>query len=124
MHSGSKLEDLGPCWLQVGGSWDHLGSKLGVLGAILAPSWRVLGQVGGSWGHLGSKLGGLGGILAPTWGVLGPSWLQDEGSWGYLGSKLGGLGSILGVMARNLRFSWFLWGPGRVKIFEPSLGGG
>ena len=80
-------------------------------------------QVGGSWGHLGSKLEGLGAILAPTWGVLGPSWLQDEGSWGYLGSKLGGLGGILGVMARNLRFSWFLWEPGRIKKFAPCRGG-
>ena len=38
-------------------------------------------QDGGSWGHLGSKLGGLGGILAPSWGFLGPSWLQVGGSW-------------------------------------------
>ena len=48
-HLGSKLEDLGPSWLQVGRSWGHLGSNLEVLG----PSWL---QVGRSWRHLGSKL--------------------------------------------------------------------
>ena len=93
-------------------------------------------QVEGSWGYFGIswlEVGGLGAILALRWGVLGPSWLQDGGFGSHLGSKLGGLGAILapggledilGVMARNLRYSWFLWGPGRVKKFEPGRGGG
>ena len=98
---GFKLGVRGPSWLQVGGSGGYLGSKLGDLGAILAPSWGVWGsswlQVGGSGGHLGSKLRGLGAILAPSWGVwghlgpklggLGPSWLHVGGSGGHLGAK-------------------------------------
>ena len=63
-YLGSKLEVLGPSWLQVGRSWDHLGPKLGGLGTMLAPSCR-------SWGYLGSNLEGLGSILLPTWGHLG-----------------------------------------------------
>ena len=92
----------------------QLGSKLGGLGAILAPSWGVLGQywlqVGGlgailapswgSWGHLGSKLGGLGAILAPSWG-----------SWGHHGSKLGGLGAILAP-------SWGVLGPSWLQVLQ------
>ena len=54
---------LAPSWRVWGPSWS---SKLGVLG----PSWL---QVGGSWGHLDSKLRSLGDILAPNLEVLGPS---------------------------------------------------
>ena len=43
---------------------------LGRFGAILAASWRSLD-------HLGSKFGGLGPILAPRWGFWGPSWLPN-----------------------------------------------
>ena len=38
-HVGCKLGILEPCWLQVGGSSGHLGLKLRVFVAILAPSW-------------------------------------------------------------------------------------
>ena len=61
---------LGPCWLQVGGSWDHFGSKLGCLGAILAPFWGILGP---SWLQFGWSWGVLGGSRR----VLGPCWLQE-----------------------------------------------
>lgn len=35
---GSKLGSLGPSWLQVGGAESHIGSKLELFGACLAPS--------------------------------------------------------------------------------------
>ena len=88
-YLGLKLEVLGPSWLQVGRSWGHLGSNWGVL----RPSWLQLQR---SWGHLGSNLGGLGAILAPSCRVLGSSWLQLGGSWGHLGSNLEVLGTMLG----------------------------
>ena len=51
--------------------WDHLG-------AILGPSWAILG-------HLGA-------ILGPSWAIFGPSW----DIVGNLGATLGHLGPILG----------------------------
>ena len=74
-------------------------------------------KVCGGISRCSSKLGGLGAILAPSWGVLGASWLQLGGSWGHLGSELGGLGAILEVIARNLRFPWLLGGP-KILITE------
>ena len=92
----------GTCWLQVGG----LGATLLI---ILVSSWR-------SWGHLGSKLGGLAGILAPTWGVLGASWLQLRGSWGHLGSNLGGLRAILAPTWGVLAATWRCWGQSWLQV--------
>ena len=94
---------LGPSWLQDGGFGSHLGSKLGGLGGILAPTWGVLGaswlQDGGFGSHLGSMLRGLGAILEPSrgsWGhhgssigFLGASWPQVRGSWGGFGQHVG-----------------------------------
>ena len=62
----SKLEVVGhSCGSKLGGL-GHLGSKLGVLGSILAPSWMSWGpswlQVGGLGSHLGFK-------LAPSWSL-------------------------------------------------------
>ena len=34
---------LRPSWLQVEGSWGHLGSKLGQVGAKWAPKWSQVG---------------------------------------------------------------------------------
>ena len=48
-----------PCEKKTIGGISRCSSKLGGLGAMLAPSWRVLGPSGGSWGHLGSKMGSL-----------------------------------------------------------------
>ena len=60
MHFSSKFGGLrGSFWLQVGSLEGHSGSKLGVLGVILAPSR-------GSWGS-----GDLGVMLAPKLGILG-----------------------------------------------------
>eukprot|EP00973_Karenia_brevis_P011777 1595125-Karenia_brevis.AAC.1 len=50
----------------------RFGSKLRVLGAILAPSWK-------SWKSFSSKLGVLGAIFAPRWRV----WAILASSWGY-----------------------------------------
>ena len=96
----------GSFWLPNGGSWGHFGSNLGVLGidfgsslgvleAILAPTW-------GSWGSFWLQVGGCGPswlqvrcpgtILPPCWGILRPSWLQIGGSWDHFGSKLANLG--------------------------------
>ena len=61
-HLGSKQTS----WLQVNALDTHLGSKLKVLRAILAPSS----------GHLGSKLEGLG-LLTRSWKALGGSGLQE-----------------------------------------------
>ena len=50
---GATLSHLvsGSSWLQVGGSWDHLGFKLGALGTILASRWGPkFGDLGGSGG--------------------------------------------------------------------------
>ena len=69
-------------WLQVGASGGHLGSKLGGLGAILAPSCGV-------WGPSWLQVGASGAILAPSWGV-----------WGHLGSKLEDPGAILEPRAK------------------------
>ena len=78
-----------PSWLQDGGSWGHLGSKMGGLGGILAPGWRVLVpswlQVEGFWCHLGAKMGDLGAISAPSWGGLGGFWAA---CWGVVGNML------------------------------------
>ena len=69
-------------WLQAGCPGSHLGSKLEILGSILAPSWGVLRsswlQVGGSWGHFGSKLGGLGSKLGGFGSILAPSWVSSR----------------------------------------------
>ena len=73
---------LAPSW-GVGG---NLGSKLGVFGAILAPSWEF-------WGLARSPPDNLEGILAPGWMSWAPFWFQVGRSWGHLGSKLRGLGS-------------------------------
>ena len=76
---------LAPSWR----SWGHLGLKLGGLGGILAPSWEVLGASC-------LQVVGLGGILAASWGFLGGCGLQVGRSWGHLGCKLGVLGTMLG----------------------------
>ena len=91
-HFGSKLGVWGVILAPSWGSWRPSWLQVGGLGAILAPSW-------GSWGHLGSKLGGLGASLAPTWR-----------SWGHLGSNLGGLGAILAPTWGILRPSWLQLG--------------
>ena len=82
-------------WLQVGASGGHLGSKLGGLGAILAPSCGV-------WGPSWLQVGASGAILAPSWGV-----------WGHLGSKLEG---PRGIWAPNSS-SWL-----QVGVSESQLG--
>ena len=79
----------GPFWLQIGGLGGHLGSKLGVLGAILAPSSR-------SWGPSWLQVGVLGAILAPSWGQVGPSWGQVGTKLGQVEAKLGQVGAKLG----------------------------
>ena len=72
---------LGAYWLQVEGSWGHLGSKLEGLGAILAPTWEVLGGLGqkaeifmvpvGSWGCSKFRQPILEKVLVDFWGVGG-----------------------------------------------------
>ena len=68
---------LTPSWGLLVPSWAHLGAILGPswailgpLGAILGPSWTILGCLGASWDHLGSSWGHLGAILGPSWGHL------------------------------------------------------
>ena len=72
--------------------------------------------LGGSWGYLGgSKLGGLGAILAPSLGVLGPSWLQVGGSWGHFGAKLGHLGANLGHLRAQMGHLGASWSQNRAS---------
>eukprot|EP00973_Karenia_brevis_P053592 7447319-Karenia_brevis.AAC.1 len=68
---GSKLQDEAKMasYLEVG---CRLGSKLGGLGALLAPGCNI-------WVQFDSRLE-----------VLKPSWLIVGGPLGYVGSKLGG----------------------------------
>ena len=42
-HLGFKLMVLWPFWLQVGASWSHLDSNLGVLGVILEATRKIDG---------------------------------------------------------------------------------
>ena len=67
-HFDSKLGDLGPSWLPVGGSW-------AILVQVGGSSWPFWLPVGGLGGLAGSKA-----ILAPSWELLALSWP--------LGSKL------------------------------------
>ena len=64
-------------------------------GAILGPSWAILGLLGAilgpSWGHHGPSWGHLGAILGPSWAILGPCWAILGPSWailGLLGAKI------------------------------------
>ena len=84
------------CWY-VGPSCSHL-ALIFHLGAILGPSWAVLGP---SWSHLGAILGVSWAILGHLGAVLGPS-------WGPLGSILGPSWSHLGAL---LGPPWALSGP-------------
>ena len=138
-HLGSKLEVLGPSWLQVGRSWGHLGSNLEGLGSILLPTWGHLGSKLGIWRaswlqdrrqiascmQLGQHsksmeksmkiigslmfLGGRGSMLE----VLGPSWLQVGGLGAILAPSWGScsqVGSKLGGLAAIVAPSWRSWG--------------
>ena len=100
-HLGSQLGVLGPTWIQVGRLRAILAPSLGVLEAILVPSWvqnrdleaqegaRTLTDLQAeacrelvpSWAQVGTKLG-------PSWTKLGqvePSWAQNGRSWTELG---------------------------------------
>ena len=60
----------------------------GFLGAILAPSWAILGCFRSVLGHLGLCWAILAlscGCLGPSWACLGPSWACLGLSWAYLG---------------------------------------
>ena len=66
---------------------------MGPLGAILGPSWAVLGRLGAILGPSWAVLGHLGAILGPlelSWGCLGPSWAVLGPSWAILISSTGG----------------------------------
>ena len=63
-RKGAKHIGKQPVLMIVGLSW-------GRLGAVLAPSWSILGRLGAVLGHLGAILGRLGGVLGPSWGHLG-----------------------------------------------------
>ena len=76
-------------------------------GAILRPSWGLLGPscrlLGPSWGVFVPSWGRLKpswGILGQSWGILGPRCALLRPSWGHLGAILGSscghLGAILG----------------------------
>ena len=107
------------------GSWSHLGSSRGHLGAILGRSWAHLGaileplgprlgwkssenarEILQTWdfagleplleGHL-SHLGPLGLHLGPSWGDVGPSKGHLGLSWGILGPSWAYLGAIFPI---------------------------
>ena len=81
--SWAIFEDLGAI---LGPSWVILG-HLGDLGAMLKPCWAILGS---SWGH-----------LAPTSGHLGPSWDHLGAILGNLGAKVGS-GEVLPFCLQTL----------------------
>ena len=85
-HFGSKLGALGPCWLQVGGSWSHLGP-----------------HSGGSWAHFGSKLGDLVSKLRVLGDILGSCWGYVEAMLEHLGAVLQHLTSTCVVKALILK---------------------
>ena len=79
----------GSFWRQVGALGDHFGSKSGVLGTMLAPSW---------WS--GSIFGGFGLHRLPIWTKVGPSWGQVGPSWSYVGSSWLTVEKIMHHMAK------------------------
>ena len=70
---GAVLAVMEPCWAVLGPSWVVLGLSGDRLGAVLRPSWRVLGR--------------LGAVLEPSWGRLGPSWRRLGSAWRRLGAS-------------------------------------
>ena len=130
--------------LQLGGSWEHLGSNFGVLGGLGQHVGRFWGPCLGSFWHrvasssiyqkpskfihFSMVFEGLGGLSWWSWGAF---WFQVGGlgaTWGYLGLKLevlgpswlqvgrswGHLGSNLGDLGTILAPTW--------GVLEPSWG--
>ena len=57
-------------------------------GAILEPSWAILGPLGAILGPSWGVLGPLAAILRPSWGLLGASWGQLRPTFGPYGPKV------------------------------------
>ena len=90
-------------WVPLGASWKPLGASWGFLRAegsnfrFVFPSWAPSGAVlGPSWGLLG-RLGASWAVLAASWAVLGPSWGVLERSSGVSGASWAVLGASWGL---------------------------
>ena len=126
-----------PSWVLLGSTWGHLGIKLHWnsknsdfqsvfrgfatnIGAILGPSWYLLGSsrglLGPTWailvpsgglsGPLGAIWGPLGAILGPSCGHRGAILRPLGASWGHLGSSWGDLGANLAPCFGHLGAAW------------------
>ena len=99
---------MGACWRSRGSSWGGGLEQFSLsypfcwalLGALLGPSWSVLG-----WAVLWPTVA----VSGPSRGLLGPS-------WSVLGGLLGRLGAILGASWARLE----LWKPAKARTLKPS----
>ena len=121
---GPKLSEMKPTWKQVephlvclGADFAHIGVNLGVLVAVLPPTWPVLGP---DWHQLRPTWASL----EPTWGELEPTWSPPcqhgvfwirFGSIGMVfGSVLGRFGCVLGRFGMYFRSVLVANGTGNV----------
>ena len=91
----------------LGADFAHIGVNLGVLVAVLQPTWPVLGpdwcqlaQLGRTYSQLGANLNQLGANWEPTWinlGSLEPTLSQLGAYLVHFSANLNQLGTILGT---------------------------